>query len=73
MKRFYPNLFSPFKIRNFTYKNRILSAPVAQPFYEDGGKLSLSAFAYLKEQAKGGVAQVTIGEQPVDPDLRLRD
>ena len=71
MERLFPYLVSPIRIGSHTYKNRILTAPVSQPFYSVDGKLTPEAHAYLVDQAKGGVAQVTIGEQPVDPLLLM--
>jgi len=71
MKRLFPNLVSPLRIGSHAYRNRILSSPVSQPFYCVDGRLTPEAHAYLVDQAKGGVAQVTIGEQPVDPQLLM--
>jgi len=69
MERLFPNLISPIRIGSHVYKNRILTSPVFQPFYSVDGKLTPEAHAYLADQAKGGAAQVTLGEHPVDPQL----
>lgn len=69
MKRLFPNLVSPMRVGTHIYRNRILTSPVSQPFYSTDGTLSHEAHAYLVDQAKGGAAQVTLGEQPVDPEL----
>lgn len=67
MQNNYPYLSAPLKIRNFYFRNRLLTSPVNQPFFNDGGALSHEAACHLLEQARGGFAQVTIGEQPVAP------
>jgi len=69
MQRLFPNLISPIKIGNHVYRNRILTSPVSQPFYFVDGRLTPEAHAYLVDQAKGGAAQVTLGEHTVDPRL----
>lgn len=69
LERQFPNLASPITVGSRIYRNRILTSPVSQPFYSVDGTLSPEAHAYLVEQAKGGAAQVTLGEQPVDPEL----
>lgn len=63
----YPHLSQPLHLRGFCFRNRVLTSPVNQPFYSDNGALSEEGTAHLVEQARGGFAQVTIGEQPVDP------
>lgn len=69
MERLFKHLASPYTIGKHTYMNRIITSPVSQPFYSVNGCLTHQAHAYLVEQAKGGAAQVTLGEQPVDPAL----
>ena len=69
MQRLFPNLISPVRIGSHVYKNRILTSPVSQPFYFIDGRLTPEAHAYLVDQAKGGAAQVTIGELTVDPQM----
>lgn len=71
MEKKFRHLTSPFRIKSHTYKNRILTSPVSQPFYSVNGCLSAQAHAYLVDQAKGGAAQITLGELPVDPKLGM--
>ena len=52
----YPHLFSPLKVRNFTFKNRIFSTP-NQTRFKNTIELS-----YQEAKARGGAAQVTLGE-----------
>lgn len=61
MNKYYPHLFEPMKIRNVTFRNRILAAP------NDGtikihGMPTESMVAYFETRARGGCAQVTLGE-----------
>ena len=55
----YPNLFKPIKIKNVTFRNRIFSTP-NQTRFRDNFEM-----AYMEAKAKGGAAQVTLGETPV--------
>jgi 2,4-dienoyl-CoA reductase-like NADH-dependent reductase (Old Yellow Enzyme family)/thioredoxin reductase len=53
-------LFSPFRVRNFTFRNRIFSTPNATRFMKDETEV-----LYLEEKAKGGAALVTVGETTI--------
>jgi 2,4-dienoyl-CoA reductase-like NADH-dependent reductase (Old Yellow Enzyme family)/thioredoxin reductase len=55
----YPHLFTPLKIKNVTFRNRIFSTPNQTRFR---GNIER---AYMEAKARGGAAQVTIGETPV--------
>lgn len=55
----YPMLFSPYTIRNCTFRNRIFSLPNQTHFK------GIIQAAYSEAKARGGAAQVTIGETPV--------
>jgi 2,4-dienoyl-CoA reductase-like NADH-dependent reductase (Old Yellow Enzyme family)/thioredoxin reductase len=55
----YPNLFKPLKIKNVTFRNRIFSTP-NQTRFKDNFEM-----AYMEAKARGGAAQVTIGESPI--------
>jgi 2,4-dienoyl-CoA reductase-like NADH-dependent reductase (Old Yellow Enzyme family)/thioredoxin reductase len=57
--RYYPNLFEPLKIKNVTFRNRIFSTPNQTRFR---GNIER---AYIEAKARGGAAQVTIGETPI--------
>ncbi len=62
----YENLLSPIKVGTHTYKNRVIAAPIyCGPF------INLPGLDYVMKnamvlRAKGGQAQVTIGETAVD-------
>jgi 2,4-dienoyl-CoA reductase-like NADH-dependent reductase (Old Yellow Enzyme family)/thioredoxin reductase len=55
----YPNLFRPIIIRNVTFRNRIFSTP-NQTRFKDNVEM-----AYMEAKARGGAAQVTVGETPI--------
>jgi len=55
----FPNLFKPITIRNVTFRNRIFSAPNQTRFKNH------IEMAYMEAKARGGAAQVTIGETPI--------
>lgn len=66
MKLPYPNLFSPIKIGNVTFKNRIIAAPTSLMNLTPEGHLTAENIAYYELKAKGGCAAVTLGESIVD-------
>jgi 2,4-dienoyl-CoA reductase-like NADH-dependent reductase (Old Yellow Enzyme family)/thioredoxin reductase len=55
----YPHLFKPITIRNVTFRNRIFSTP-NQTRFKDNVEM-----AYMEAKARGGAAQVTVGETPI--------
>ncbi|HHT46841.1 MAG TPA: FAD-dependent oxidoreductase [Firmicutes bacterium] len=55
----FPNLFRPLKIKNTTFRNRIFSAPNRTRYKNDIDIL------YFEAKARGGAAQVTVGESPI--------
>ncbi|AWW25862.1 FAD-dependent oxidoreductase [Acetobacterium sp. KB-1] len=57
----YPNLFSPIKIGNITYKNRIFSAPISLQELSPELTLTQENIAFFELRAKGGAANVTVG------------
>ncbi len=57
--QYYPNLFKPLKVKNITFRNRIFSTPNQTRFR---GNFEM---AYMEAKARGGAAQVTIGETPI--------
>lgn len=59
MKNYYPRLFSPIRIGKVTFKNRIFSTPNAS------ASDMHSQILFFENKAKGGAAQVTLGETPV--------
>ena len=71
MNRPYPHLFSPIKIGNVRFKNRIIAAPTLLPHVTDEGYLAPINFSAFEAKAKGGAAVVTIGETAVDTDYAV--
>ncbi|MCL1848460.1 MAG: NAD(P)/FAD-dependent oxidoreductase [Clostridiales bacterium] len=62
----YPHLFSPVKVGNVLFRNRILAS--ATGYIETNGKaLPDSALNYYARKAMGGAAAVVVGECQVDP------
>ncbi|MGI5971550.1 MAG: FAD-dependent oxidoreductase [Oscillospiraceae bacterium] len=69
----YPHLFSPFTIKKTTFKNRIFASPVStdRGVFLNGVPTE-QAINALENRARGGVAQVTVTETPVDYDRACR-
>jgi 2,4-dienoyl-CoA reductase-like NADH-dependent reductase (Old Yellow Enzyme family)/thioredoxin reductase len=62
----YPNLFHPLKINRFTYKNRIVSAPMLfGPAFQNEGEAYVT-YKRIEERAKGGAAAVEVGETSIN-------
>ncbi len=58
----FPHLFSPIKIRNRVYRNRIITAPTlfsCSIFMED---IAENVYRMVENRAKGGAAEVSCGE-----------
>lgn len=66
MSEKFPHLFSPLKVGTHTYKNRIIAAPIFCGSFVHLPFLSDVLFQGMEERAKGGCAQVTIGETAVN-------
>lgn len=80
MKLKYPHLFAPIKIGNVTFKNRLFSAPVSLQELSPECFLSQENTAFFELRAKGGAANVTIGQSivleggsPHTKELKLHD
>jgi len=70
----FPHLFSPIEIAGHTYRNRILSAPMIFGFMAlRGGDAAERLYRMVENRARGGAAEVVIGETPVNysdaPDI----
>ncbi|MBE6974526.1 MAG: FAD-dependent oxidoreductase [Ruminococcaceae bacterium] len=67
-KRQFPHLCAPLQLGRHTFKNRMLMAPHNTPLNMNtsGNFFSDDCIAYYEERARGGAAQVTIGETLVD-------
>jgi 2,4-dienoyl-CoA reductase-like NADH-dependent reductase (Old Yellow Enzyme family)/thioredoxin reductase len=58
----FPNLFSPFTIKNMTLRNRVCStAHFAEWMADDDGLPNREFVAYMAERAQGGIGLVTTG------------
>jgi 2,4-dienoyl-CoA reductase-like NADH-dependent reductase (Old Yellow Enzyme family)/thioredoxin reductase len=69
----YPNLFSPLKVGTHTYKNRVIAAPIYCGTFGTIPFLSDVFYQAFEERSKGGCAQVTVGETPVDFEYANRE
>lgn len=65
--REYPLLFSPFKIKKTTFRNRIFASPssLVWPDYYTGMPDESTVF-YYEEKARGGAASVTLSESTIN-------
>jgi 2,4-dienoyl-CoA reductase-like NADH-dependent reductase (Old Yellow Enzyme family)/thioredoxin reductase len=73
MNERFPHLFSPLTVGNRTYKNRIVAAPIYCGTFGTIPFLSSVFFQAFTERSKGGCAQVTVGETPVDFEYANRE
>ena len=62
--RQYPNLFKPLKVKDLTFKNRIMPPP-NMLFHTVDGRPTQYYISYLEHKARGGAAVVTRGEVAV--------
>ncbi len=62
----YPKLFEPLNVGPVTYRSRLFASPSMMSFVTEGGRPTEALLGYYREKAKGGAAQVTIGDTPVD-------
>ena len=73
MNKKFPNLFSPMKVGKHVYRNRIVAAPIYCGTFSIMESLAPVFFQAFEERARGGYAQVTIGETPVDFEYANRE
>ena len=69
----FPHLFSPLKVGTHTYKNRVVAAPIYCGTFGTIPFLSSVFFQAFEGRSKGGCAQVTVGETPVDFEYANRE
>lgn len=62
----YPNLFRPMQVGTLTFRNRILSGAQYDVCVKSGFSPTDTMVGYYAEKAKGGAAQVTVGDTPVE-------
>ena len=58
----YPHLFSPIKLGNVTYRNRIFASPTGSPMVIPPEYLKRECTAFYELRAKGGAAVVALGD-----------
>lgn len=58
----YPHLFSPIKLGNVTYRNRIFASPTGNSQVIPGDYLKRECIAFYELRAKGGAAVVALGD-----------
>lgn len=68
MERKYPNLCSPIKLGNVTFRNRMFSAPMGGTDITADCCIGRGSTAFYELRAKGGAAAVTISECMVHPE-----
>ncbi|MCL2376536.1 MAG: FAD-dependent oxidoreductase [Defluviitaleaceae bacterium] len=73
MNNKYPNISNTIKVGSHTYKNRIIAAPIYCGNFAEIPFLSTVLRNSVIDKARGGVAQVTVGETPVDYDHANRE
>lgn len=62
----YPKLFTPLQVGTLLFRNRLLSGPNMMCALNPDGSPTDYMVGYYEEKAKGGVAQVTVGDTPVE-------
>jgi len=68
MERKYPHLFSPFTIRNTTFRNRIISSPLGAWTLSPSNYIVDYAISMFEAKAAGGPAEVTFGHTEVNAE-----
>lgn len=64
----YQKLFEPLDVGPIIYRNRLFSAPSMMSFTTEGGRPTEALMGYYRGKARGGAAQVTVGDTPVDQE-----
>jgi 2,4-dienoyl-CoA reductase-like NADH-dependent reductase (Old Yellow Enzyme family)/thioredoxin reductase len=62
----YPHIFSPLKVGNYTYRNRIECAPMAFALIACNPEAADKSYRKLEAPARGGYACVSVGELDVN-------
>jgi len=68
MEKQYPHLFSPYKIRQFTFKNRIIASPLGAWVFSPSNYIFDYAISMFEQKALGGAAAVTVGHTEVNAE-----
>ena len=62
----YQHLEQPMKVGSHIYKNRVIAAPLSRSRFALDGDIDPSTYYHLEVKAKGGAAEVSVGETHVD-------
>lgn len=62
MNKYFPNLFSPMKVKKTTFKNRIFGSPTGMKELTDLNHNNVKNVDFLKRRAQGGAAMVCLGD-----------
>lgn len=68
MERKYPHLFSPFRIKNKLFKNRIIASPLGDWRFSPHNHIVDYAISFFEAKAAGGPAEVTFGHTEVNAE-----
>jgi 2,4-dienoyl-CoA reductase-like NADH-dependent reductase (Old Yellow Enzyme family)/thioredoxin reductase len=68
----YPNLFSPYTIKNLTFRNRIFATPAMTAWPDCEGAPPIKSLYDTILRAKGGAAVVTMGETSINRTTAVR-
>lgn len=66
MNPYFPNLFSPLKVKKTTFRNRIFAGPTGLKEVTDHRHLTIKNIDFLRRRAQGGAAMVCLGDVIVD-------
>lgn len=62
----YPNIFSPFKVKNMTIKNRIVMPPMGTNYAGQNGEINSDHIKYYEQRAKGETGLIIVENAAVD-------
>lgn len=65
----FDHLFTPIKVGNVTFKNRIGLAPMGVCLNPDSNEIDERTIAYFEARAKGGIGYITSSPACIDEDL----
>jgi len=68
MHQKYPHLFSPIRVGNVTFRNRIIASPTSNPAVSNPPYLTPEVRAFYELRSIGGAAGVTLGDSIVDSE-----
>jgi 2,4-dienoyl-CoA reductase-like NADH-dependent reductase (Old Yellow Enzyme family) len=72
MSTIFPHLFQPLQIKEVTFRNRIVMAPMNTNFPSAVGEMIPQIIDYFVERAKGGAGLIITSAAVVDFDSKKR-